>query len=295
MSGKTTGKVWDVKLPLPKKFVLLALADKADHNDENIHPGVPLVARMTGYSERQVRRIIKQLVEDGILVLMDAPLGKPSNYKINFSRTVQVGDDTPLTPDIAMTTDITVSGVENVQTHGKKMDIAMTPDIAMSPLTSHGKNKTQTPDIASLKVTDERIKENGKKRESRAPIDFPQTPANDINGGMYKNDTAAYIQAEVFLRTYEQVCKEKGAPQTLARTVRNKDFGVRYYRDGYTADEIRSVVENSIADGKLIPFAFLGEALAQHRVAKKPVPVEIKTNTPRIPLEQDVDTWVRKS
>lgn len=294
MSGKTTGKVWDVKLPLPKKFVLLALADKADHNDENIHPGVPLVARMTGYSERQVRRIIKQLVVEGILVLMDAPPGKPSNYKIDFSRTVQVGDDTPLTPDIAMTPDTVMSGVENVQTHGKQMDIAVSPDTAMSPLTSYGKNKIQTPDIASLKVTDERIKENGKKRESRAPIEFPP-PASDQNGGMYKNDTAAYIQAEVFLRTYEQVCKEKGAPQTLARTVRNKDFGVRYYRDGYTADEIRSVVENSIADGKLIPFAFLGEALAQHRVAKKPVPVEVRTDTPRVPVEQEVDTWVRKS
>lgn len=292
MSGKTTGKVWDVKLPLPQKFVLLALADKADHNDENIHPGVPLVARMTGYSERQVRRIIKQLVSDGILVLMEAPRGKPSNYSIDFRRTVQVWDETP---DIAATPDITVSGVENVQTHGKKMDIAVTPDTAMSPLTSHGKNKTPTPDMASLKVTDERIKENEKKKESRAPIEFPQPPASDQNGGMYKNDTAAYIQAEVFLRTYELVCKEKGAPQTLARTVRNKDFGVRYYRDGYTAEEIRSVVENSIADGKLIPFAFLGEALAQRRIARKPVPVEVRTDTPRIPIEQEVDTWVRKS
>jgi len=68
MSGKIMGAVWELALSRPKQVVLLAMADHADHEGRNVRPSVPLVAWKTGYSERQVQRIIGQLISDGLLV-----------------------------------------------------------------------------------------------------------------------------------------------------------------------------------------------------------------------------------
>ena len=62
------GKTWELDLPANKMLVLLAMGDHADHNGDNVYPGMALIAYKTGYSERQVKRIVAQLVKDGILV-----------------------------------------------------------------------------------------------------------------------------------------------------------------------------------------------------------------------------------
>jgi hypothetical protein len=66
------GEVWDLDLPFNKAWVLMALADHADHSGCNIYPSVGLVAYKTGYDVRSVRRIIADLRDDGILL----PCGK---------------------------------------------------------------------------------------------------------------------------------------------------------------------------------------------------------------------------
>lgn len=86
MSGKTTGKVWDLKLTPAKKTVLLAMADHANHEDSGIKPGIPLIAWKTDYSERQVQRIVHELEEDGILVAVKTEFSKPTEYRIDFSK-----------------------------------------------------------------------------------------------------------------------------------------------------------------------------------------------------------------
>lgn len=67
MSVKIMGRVWDLDLPPAHKYVLLAMTDHADHNGENMYPGTGLIAHKTGYSVRQVQRIIDDLVQQGIL------------------------------------------------------------------------------------------------------------------------------------------------------------------------------------------------------------------------------------
>lgn len=62
------GLVWDLTLPQNEKFVLLAYADHADHAGRNVFPSIGLIARKTGYSERQVIRVTKKLVQDGWLI-----------------------------------------------------------------------------------------------------------------------------------------------------------------------------------------------------------------------------------
>lgn len=68
MSGKATGRVWDMPLRQILKFVLLAYADHADHEGNNVFPSIALIAKKTGYSPRQVQRLTRQLEDIGCLV-----------------------------------------------------------------------------------------------------------------------------------------------------------------------------------------------------------------------------------
>jgi hypothetical protein len=69
MSAKQAGLVWELDLPHNEAWVLMAMADHADHERHNVYPGVPLLAWKTGYTTRQVRRILAVLQEKGIIVV----------------------------------------------------------------------------------------------------------------------------------------------------------------------------------------------------------------------------------
>lgn len=77
MSVKAMGLVWDMPCPAKinqlefkpnHKYVLVAYADHADHNGRNIWPAVKTIARKTGYEERTVQYITRDLEAMGILV-----------------------------------------------------------------------------------------------------------------------------------------------------------------------------------------------------------------------------------
>lgn len=88
MAAKIVGHVWDLELPAPQRLVLLAMADHADHEGKNVYPSIGLIAWKTGYSERQVKRIIKALVSSGILELVKSPRGKVRHYHIHLDKGV---------------------------------------------------------------------------------------------------------------------------------------------------------------------------------------------------------------
>ncbi len=72
MSAIMTGLVWDLPIQgdfgRPEKYILLAYADHADQNGRNIFPSVDLIAKKTGYEERAVQVITRQLEKQGYLV-----------------------------------------------------------------------------------------------------------------------------------------------------------------------------------------------------------------------------------
>lgn len=96
------------------------------------------------------------------------------------------------------------------------------------------------------------------------------------------NDTEAMMQGDVLMCAYEDACKKLGTPQTLnRRNRRTQRIAAQYHRDTYTAAEVASAVNAGYAEGRLIPFAFLGEkmgalrvpqAAAKPRVAPVPAP-----------------------
>lgn len=82
---------WDQRVPPNAKLVLMALADHAHDDGTNAWPSVALLARKTGYGERQVQRILAELVNTG-LIRVQTPGGKGANagptvYALNVDTT----------------------------------------------------------------------------------------------------------------------------------------------------------------------------------------------------------------
>jgi hypothetical protein len=90
MSASAQTAIWNAKIGnRAKKDVLICMADHADHLGEHIHPSIGLIAWKMEITERQVRRIIRELEEDGFLVRMSDGLGgrkRTTEYRIDFDR-----------------------------------------------------------------------------------------------------------------------------------------------------------------------------------------------------------------
>ena len=88
MSIKAMAVVWEAELPRPEKFVLLALADHADHEGGHISPSLGRIAWKTGYSYQKVVSIVKGLRESGILVQTGYGINNVNVYQIQFERLI---------------------------------------------------------------------------------------------------------------------------------------------------------------------------------------------------------------
>jgi hypothetical protein len=86
MSVKIMGIVWEADLPQREKFVLLAYADHADHDGNNIFPSVGLIAWKTGYDARTIQRITKKLIEDGYMIPQGQSQYSTNRYAIAVDR-----------------------------------------------------------------------------------------------------------------------------------------------------------------------------------------------------------------
>jgi DNA-binding transcriptional ArsR family regulator len=84
------------------KFVLIAMADHADHDGGNIYPGIETIAQKTGLSERTVRRHVKALINDGYLLPDGVSKYRTRRYQLNVQTGQIVHSDRtncPLRPD----------------------------------------------------------------------------------------------------------------------------------------------------------------------------------------------------
>jgi len=100
MSVKMMGLVWESALPPRQKLVALAYADHADDEGYHIYPSVRRMAEKTGYSERSIQRISRQLETLGVLVLVKkGPFGT-NHYRLVASALPAHGGDS-LSPEYA--------------------------------------------------------------------------------------------------------------------------------------------------------------------------------------------------
>lgn len=75
MSVKLMGQVWELRLSPGQMLVALALADHGADDGSRIFPSLGRVAWKCGYSERQVRRVVRELEKAGIVVKVAEPCG----------------------------------------------------------------------------------------------------------------------------------------------------------------------------------------------------------------------------
>jgi hypothetical protein len=87
MSIKQMSQVWEHEFDHPEQSILLALADHADDDGAKIFPSVEYICWKTGYKERQVRRLLKKLREQRVLLVLREGGGRgyPTEYKLNLA------------------------------------------------------------------------------------------------------------------------------------------------------------------------------------------------------------------
>jgi Helix-turn-helix domain len=81
MSAKIFGLVWELELPREEKYVLLCLADHADHDGNNVYPSIGLIAWKTDYSERRIQELMRRLQHKGLLVKVEEQIGRGHTVK----------------------------------------------------------------------------------------------------------------------------------------------------------------------------------------------------------------------
>jgi hypothetical protein len=102
MSVTAMAWVWRQNLTPAAKIVLLAIADHADDDGGNAYPSKGTLALKTGYSERQVIRIVNELTDGGWLVeehrqVAGIPADRmPKVYRIVMQRGDNVSPRLPL-------------------------------------------------------------------------------------------------------------------------------------------------------------------------------------------------------
>lgn len=87
MSIKLMSQVWEKELNHSEQAILLAMADFADDDGRNCYPSYKRLAWKTGYSERQVARIIKGLCAQGILsIARESTQHQSTHYWIRLDK-----------------------------------------------------------------------------------------------------------------------------------------------------------------------------------------------------------------
>ena len=67
MSVRQSELAWGLDLSSNRKFILLELADHADPDGRHVFPSKGFIARRTGYSVRQIQRILHELEDLGLI------------------------------------------------------------------------------------------------------------------------------------------------------------------------------------------------------------------------------------
>ena len=218
MSVRIMGGVWDLDLDPPKKFVLLAMADHADHDGRKCHPSVRLVAHKTGYSERQVQYIVRELETLGILEVEQpgGGRGNPTHYRIVLENGAKTA---PFMPE-------------------KGADIA--------PITAQ-KGAIQAEE--RVQSTTERVQSTTERvQSSRAHVD----KVNRQEPSREERTAPAEPKPLQPWGLLEAVCEEMGADATgLPGSVRARQLAVakRLIADGFTEDDGRRMVRWLLPQG----------------------------------------------
>lgn len=131
MSGKAIGWAFDqTGLSKPLKFLLVAACDHADHAGAGIYPGIPLLATKTEDTERNVKRLLRELEATGHLEVVHPGGGK--GRRKEWRAPVEKGDILATVSDDADGPPRTVTDTDTVTSPASNGDIPGTDTVTTS-------------------------------------------------------------------------------------------------------------------------------------------------------------------
>lgn len=152
------GQIYGLKLTPAKREILLAMAENADDAGSNCKPGVPFIAWKVGLSERQVQRVQKALITDGILVIVEKPVRKPVVYRIDIS--AGTAKEPFKTREQRKGDILSTNDGDNLSS--SQGDILSENGLRV---TSHGKGENAKGDIASANLASTHLKDEPKEKD----------------------------------------------------------------------------------------------------------------------------------
>jgi Helix-turn-helix domain len=87
LSIKLMSAVWEREMSHPQQAILLALADHAHDDGTRIYPSYSRLAWKSGYSKRQVKRIVSDLIASGAILrkARGGPRKGTNSYRLDLS------------------------------------------------------------------------------------------------------------------------------------------------------------------------------------------------------------------
>lgn len=277
MSGSLMGQIYQRKLTPAKREVLLAMAENAKDDGTDCKPGVPYIAWKVDLSDRQVQRIQKALVEDGILVIVEKPARKPIVYTINLdaaekkpeyrTRDARKGDKlTSSKGDILSPMSVDEGDILS-QNEGDNM--------SSEPLrvTSHGKDDAAKGDIGTGKTSSTHLKEEPlKDKEQQLARPRIYQLYEQLTGKLIGNTILANSLTDD-AASYKSEWIEAAVEEAALNGAQTWNF-------------VRAVLKRWEVEGFKAPRKALGGKTPPPLAPPKPPTPEIQTFDPQ--------TWIRK-
>jgi DNA-binding MarR family transcriptional regulator len=140
MSYRLQPLIWNTDMKPSQRFVMLALVDYADDNGQNIYPSIETLSRKTGYSERNVQRILKSLEDEGLILIVGRSKYGTIRITLNLPAIQErkaVEDDTPTDDNLSQINDNLSQINDKMSQINDKMSQSydkMSPDPLLNPL-----------------------------------------------------------------------------------------------------------------------------------------------------------------
>lgn len=157
MSIKLMSLVWEKALSHSEQSILLAMADYADDDGRNCYPSYERLAWKTGYSTRQVTRIIKELCASGILVILrPSTQHQSTHYWIRLDKAV---NKEPFSIDkVSSLTDSSIDKMSSQEIQGRHLEhpgwtsaTSRVDMVSTDPLVNHHIEPSVTTSLPSAK------------------------------------------------------------------------------------------------------------------------------------------------
>jgi hypothetical protein len=173
MSVQQMALVWGLKLPHNQAWILMAYADHADQDGDHVHPSIGKIAWKTGYSSRQVQRIVKDLEAKGLMELVRYRKGGRGVFPL-YRLTLEKGDKKSPFKKRDISERVT-SEQKKGDILSKKGDIQMSTESSLEPLVK------QPSERAREKISKEHHEKKKPNTTSHFfPEDFPRQPSEEF-------------------------------------------------------------------------------------------------------------------